>query len=468
MSSPSRTSRFLLLLLVAGIAHGQELEIAVSPTPVGSGARAAGMADAFVAIADDATAASWNPAGLVQLERPELSIVGSWNAVQETFSADWHPEFDGRHGTSNLDLNYLSVVYPLPVLLFERNAVVSLNYQRKYDFSREFTFRRNLSDGIGVELKRLDFEQEGGLATVSPAFAVELTQRLSAGLSLNLWRSTFLSENRWTQDTKRTSIPVLPASAGLFSLTAHEEYRDFSGENVTAGLLWTPNYRWSIGLRYDSAFSGTVKYSSRLRDLGIFPLGRGMVNTGDTGQRHERREVRFPASLALGAAYRVNDRLTLSADMTRTDWHDFYVKDVNGRRNSLVDFSNLDDPWRKPNLDPTHTVRFGAEYVMLPHVPRQQLKRLWTLRGGLFYDEEPATGRPTGFYLPRDRGSGDPDPFYGFAAGLGLLLNQRLNIDVAYQLRYGAGVNKDMVRGVTGFEEDVMQHRALLSMVLYF
>jgi long-subunit fatty acid transport protein len=39
----------------------------------GVGARAAGMAFAFNAIADDATAMSWNPAGLTQLKHPELS-----------------------------------------------------------------------------------------------------------------------------------------------------------------------------------------------------------------------------------------------------------------------------------------------------------------------------------------------------------------------------------------------------------
>jgi hypothetical protein len=34
------------------------------------------MGGAFIAVADDPTAASWNPGGLVQLESPEVSIVG--------------------------------------------------------------------------------------------------------------------------------------------------------------------------------------------------------------------------------------------------------------------------------------------------------------------------------------------------------------------------------------------------------
>ena len=41
----------------------------------GVGARAAGMAFAFNAVADDATAISWNPAGLTQLKKPELSLL---------------------------------------------------------------------------------------------------------------------------------------------------------------------------------------------------------------------------------------------------------------------------------------------------------------------------------------------------------------------------------------------------------
>ncbi|PYQ44967.1 MAG: hypothetical protein DMF77_05820, partial [Acidobacteria bacterium] len=43
----------------------------------GSGARALGMGGAFLARADDATAASWNPAGLSYLRLPEISFVYS-------------------------------------------------------------------------------------------------------------------------------------------------------------------------------------------------------------------------------------------------------------------------------------------------------------------------------------------------------------------------------------------------------
>ena len=35
------------------------------------------MANAFIAISDDGTAASWNPSGLAQLRKPELSLVST-------------------------------------------------------------------------------------------------------------------------------------------------------------------------------------------------------------------------------------------------------------------------------------------------------------------------------------------------------------------------------------------------------
>lgn len=60
--------------------------------PVGSGARALGMGSAFVAVADDATAASWNPGGLIQLDRAEISIVGDVISRTDVLTFGNNPE----------------------------------------------------------------------------------------------------------------------------------------------------------------------------------------------------------------------------------------------------------------------------------------------------------------------------------------------------------------------------------------
>src|SRR5690554_8157272 len=50
----------------------------------GIGARGIGMGGAFSAVADDGTAAYWNPAGITQLKfslTPSLGTFGDWNEI---------------------------------------------------------------------------------------------------------------------------------------------------------------------------------------------------------------------------------------------------------------------------------------------------------------------------------------------------------------------------------------------------
>merc|ERR1711964_431383 len=54
----------------AGITGGSALRIGV-------GTRTAAMGNTFTGIADDVSSIYWNPAGLGQLERPQLSIMGA-------------------------------------------------------------------------------------------------------------------------------------------------------------------------------------------------------------------------------------------------------------------------------------------------------------------------------------------------------------------------------------------------------
>jgi hypothetical protein len=90
----------------------QTVEISSSPNPVGSGARALGMGGAFIGVADDATAASWNPAGLIQLETPEMSFVGAYNHRSEDTTYVAFPEASGPQSVTTWDVNYLSAAYP--------------------------------------------------------------------------------------------------------------------------------------------------------------------------------------------------------------------------------------------------------------------------------------------------------------------------------------------------------------------
>ena len=79
---------------------------------LGAGARAYGMGGAFIARADDATAASWNPAGLTQLESPEFSAVYRFSAREDSHQSSSRDLLTDRDHYSNHELNYASAIYP--------------------------------------------------------------------------------------------------------------------------------------------------------------------------------------------------------------------------------------------------------------------------------------------------------------------------------------------------------------------
>ncbi len=190
--------RILLCLVLAvtfsnSLAWGQivqTVEISSSPNPVGSGARALGMGGAFIGVADDATAASWNPGGLIQLEYPEFSIVGAYNRRTEDTTYVAFPEASGPQTVTTYDLNYLSFAYPFRAL--NRNMIVSLNFQHLYDFNKQVNYSYRLIDPTPPALSLQDnvqWDQEGAFKALSPAFAVQITPRLSFGLTLNFWEN---------------------------------------------------------------------------------------------------------------------------------------------------------------------------------------------------------------------------------------------------------------------------------------
>jgi long-subunit fatty acid transport protein len=369
----------------------------------------------------------------------------------------------------NLRLEQLFPVVRGRVIKYRsRNVSLSLNYQRKFNFGKSFdvdydTGRVFETGTLLNQLLDMKFTQKGGLGAISPAIAIELTKTLSIGAALNLWRSSPLAENDWEQTTRLGIESFFGTRLFNFAQTKREKFDDFEGENVTLGLLWNVTDRWNLAMRYDSAFTGTVDYELKTTGVRFNLHPSNFIPIVQT--LGEQREIRFPDSLSIGAAYRRNDRLTVAMDITRTDWNDFYMKDGAGRKFSLVDASRIDIPGRRTHLKPTYSVRLGSEYVMIPKNPDERLDRLWSIRGGLFYEEEPATNKSSRSAKP---GNGKPDRFYGFAAGLGLLVKQRVNIDFAYQFRYGHGVNKDFLRGPPGFEDDLFQHRFVLSSVVYF
>ncbi len=487
-----RCSLFAALML-AGSAVAQ-VDINSSPNVVGSGARALGMGGAFIAIADDATSASWNPGGLTQLERPELSLVLSHKWLGEDFNSGTHPELDGGRHVSFDDLNYASFVYPIKRTIGGRNLVLSLNYQAKYDFDRDvdIQFYETMAGAGGTILGRRtqqDMTQRGGLATISPAFGFEITDRLSAGIVVNLWDQSLLPDNEWSITRTfrtRTFINNNPLFGAYARGSVKENYDNFSGTNYTFGVLYRATERLNIGAVYHTKFTADVDYTRIDR---IAPILGGFQYARD----RRKQEITFPSAIGLGVAYRFpNDKLTLSLDITRREWDQFVIEDTDSGKaalrtirsfigrgaggvalvRSLIDTRKnrrisgvTGGPASNVNIDPTYTVRFGGEYVFVnDKKPRQDY--LPSVRAGIFYDPEPSSGRSSGLF-GLNKGDGNPDDYFGIALGLGLLIKDRVNIDLAYTYHWGNSVRVDSF-GLAETDANVDQHLFYLSTVIYF
>jgi long-subunit fatty acid transport protein len=246
-----------------------DFTIASSPNPVGSGARAVGMGGAFIAIADDATAASWNPAGLIQLERPEISIVGDYINRTADYTSATNPVVNTGSTTRESNLNYFSASYPFNAL--NRNMVVSLNYQRLYDFDYNLDYRFEATVPLGGPLfvtteQDIHYTQEGTLGPLGLAYTVEITPRVSVGFTLNIWSDDLGYDNSWKEtmqahvETVVTGGPPIPPS--ITDITIIDEYSDFSGWNANFGVLSILDHR----CRYQNAVYR--RYSSQAHTAG--------------------------------------------------------------------------------------------------------------------------------------------------------------------------------------------------------
>ncbi|MGE0084081.1 MAG: OmpP1/FadL family transporter [Desulfococcaceae bacterium] len=414
---------------------GQRIEIPASFNPVGSGARALGMGGAFISVADDATAASWNPAGLIQLEKPEISIVGSFVHRIEDNSFETHPEADGAESVDVSDLNYFSASYPFA--LWGYNMIVSLNWQHLYDMTRQWTFpiREEFSPDL-FQNQSVDSRQEGSLSALGLACAVQITPDISLGFTLNVWDDD-IAGNEWTQKTWQWGDGNYYGDAYVFESYMYDRY-SLSGVNMNFGLLWNVNANLSLGAVLKTPFDADITH----KHTGNYLIRQANPNIPDYMGNTDYEEdgtLSMPLSFGIGAAYRFSDRLTASLDIYRTQWDDFEYENSKGEKKSPI-------TGKESDMDPTHQVRMGAEYLFI--LPQYVIP----VRAGLFYDPAPAEG--------------SPDDFYGFSIGSGIAW-KRFAFDMAWQFRMGNDAGGAGLEN-WGLSQDVREHTLYTSIIVHF
>ncbi|MDZ7721376.1 MAG: PorV/PorQ family protein [candidate division KSB1 bacterium] len=161
-------TRFILLIavLIVAVSAGQVFAVsdaAVLSLMISPGARAAGMGEAFVAVANDATAPFWNPAGLANIKNKELHFMHS----------KWLPNL-----ADDLFYDFASFVYPMQDIGTFGVNVTFLNLGEQIH-----------TDETGNQLGTFNSNEYSIAAT----YGTKLSQDWAVGLGLRYIRSNLSS-----------------------------------------------------------------------------------------------------------------------------------------------------------------------------------------------------------------------------------------------------------------------------------
>jgi long-subunit fatty acid transport protein len=396
---------------------------------LGSGARAYGMGGAFLARADDATAASWNPAGLSYLRAPEISLVGVSNSFEAQRGVAFDPnasDFDRFDGGA---IDFAAFTWPIG--LGETTGAIQISYQRAISFDgtraiHETTTGQTLSERGS---------SDGGFDVVAFGTGLRLSRHLRAGLTVNRWL------NGYDQSLTRTYETPNPRPQRVYSL----DFRP-NGWSFNFGAIVSPVESLNLGVVYKTPFKADVRLDKARHDYWV-AQGK-LLEVTQNAYASEDVRLEFPSSFGFGISWRPIDTLTLSADFTQTRWSEARIQNYFDLQrtpptgedgtpgtppppniypnfqyptlNAVPNTDDPDDPARLLGQQDAQQIRVGVEWVLI--WGRVKLP----LRAGYFNDRQ-ITPNP----------GGDTPRFDGFTLGTGLLLGPML-VDVAYVHESGA------------------------------
>ncbi|MEY4630657.1 MAG: hypothetical protein RIQ81_777 [Pseudomonadota bacterium] len=271
------------------------------------GHRAASMAGAFTAVADDPSAVHWNPAGLALMDRPEVSMSGlglvhSETRYDETVDGaafvertqTYTPGFFG----SSLRLGRLGLGYGFSSL-DERNVNQNDSFADV-----------ELVTGETVDYYRT-YQESSNLSSIGAGAAFAFSESFSAGLSAAYYR----------RQSAVSNFQIVTAASGAFTT------RNLKFETLNEGLLGTVGllvrsgkFRAGFSYRYPFALSDNTSVSDVLADSpgGDSAQVPGSVNRV-TSLEGKTRDFDEPAvrTYQLGLAWGTPGVALLAADLIK-------------------------------------------------------------------------------------------------------------------------------------------------------
>ena len=353
-----------VLFLPCPAAAQSSLQVPIQFDFLNPGARSLALGSAFVGLADDATAALVNPAGLIALSRPEISVEGRYRRLAQPFllrgrlsgektgsgiDTESGPVF-GEIADSSAGLGFLSFVYPRG--RFRAAAFRHELTRLEQEFSGQGVFQnhgfenrdsalaavRTLSIdtyGASAALERRGIWMGGGL----------LVQKFSIGLEFD----RFIFDDFYGPPDPRLNVLHLSQDGDDWGFGA------VAGVMVPVSIVkMGASYKWQPRFDY-SSFSG------------------GLAGT----QQRTFATFKVPDVFSVGVSAELSDAFLVTTEYT-------YVRHSQVFREYIEVLTRVGDTRTRMDrfaIDDAHEFHLGAEYL-LPFPGRP------ALRGGFWFDPD--------------------------------------------------------------------------------
>jgi long-chain fatty acid transport protein len=327
------------------------------------GARSLGFGGAFAALADDATAAYANPAGLVQLADPEVSAEGRLWDRSPSFLAggrsDGEPTGRGIDTRKGLVIgrdhhrgsgpSFASVVIPKGRWSFALYGHRLAEFEQRAEFQGVFSDEGFVSPfGIRAFGSRGTVDLE--IATAGLAAGWRMNDRLSFGLglvfsdvSLAAEQGVFFTDND-SEESQFARISFLPQRRLALSTLAIDD----TGLTINAGVLGRISEQVSAGLFY--------RQGAKVKGVANFELGPALDLSGST---RTAAVFTVPDVAGAGLAFRSKDgRVTLATEVDHVGY------------SGLIKVRQTEDlEVLGPEYQDAWEYHLGAEYALLQSTP---------------------------------------------------------------------------------------------------
>jgi long-chain fatty acid transport protein len=436
----------LAIVLLSSLVQASGFEI----TGVGWKARA--MGGAYRAVADDWTAAYYNPAGYAWIKDNQVGGNSAFLHFRNELApnyvlggiADSTGYFNGRTMYNKHEI--LSnpsggMITRLPVW---GETVVGFSVYQPFDYNVSWQLFRPLrayNDSLDYLATPAQFHTNLDVVAFQATFARVFTKdKLALGLGVQLLRADLNFNNVSLRSNPMTDPNIIGRPFDQIpEYSAHDG--NGWGFGLRGGAMWKVNDRLNVGFTAALPFDITVKGKTSLQF--IMPYIRSELRPGSpitpgtpeylfvSGQRIALNgdfdaKLQLPPSIGVGLAYTVNEKLTVSLDAEYTIWSrykglQFNYTNLTGLSGAMDSAAvrgfltqNLASPAKWTNAG---KVALGASYVANKTV---------TVMAGGFFDQ--SADRDVSGLIPQFVDTGDK---LGLSAGLTLHIQQNWDLGFA-------------------------------------